>query len=72
VKYKTVQLFVPKFVYSVSLPAHIPVTVLVVPVVSFVIPVAAGLAQATAQLTLLSTCPSVHQLGTSFTVTAQV
>jgi uncharacterized ion transporter superfamily protein YfcC len=72
VKYKTVQLFVAKSVYSLSVQAHIPVTVLVVPVVSFVIPVAAGLAQATLPLTLLSTCQSVHQLGTSFTVTAQV
>jgi hypothetical protein len=71
VKYKTVQLFVLKPVYSDSLQAHIPVTVVVVPVVTFSIhPLA--LAQATLPLTLVSTCQSVHQLGTSFTVTAHV
>jgi hypothetical protein len=37
VKYKTVQDLVDKSEYSLSVPAHIPVTVLVVQVVSFCI-----------------------------------
>lgn len=57
--------------YSASVQARIFVTVVVVPVVSFSIhPL--GLAQATFPLTLLSTCPSVHPLGTAFILMFQL
>ena len=52
------------FQYSASLQAHIPVTVLVVQVVSFVIHQAAGAAQVGVQLTFVSTSQLFHQLGT--------
>jgi hypothetical protein len=72
VKYKTVQLFVLKAQCSVSVPAHIPVTVLVVQVVTFSIHQLAGVAQLYPLLPLVNTCHSVHHVGTSFTVTAHV